>query len=203
MKRILMALIIVLPALKLSAQTLAQAYGVDAEQLGAQFFQEGRREMSKEEEEKLLSKLSKDMRAKLEEVKKLNKEKYQQMLRSSAFSYGGFSEVFAPEVEFASLKGISENYKKEKELEVDTELLALKCKNADEGSQQKLKNELSAKLSELFDIKEAKKQSELKRLEKKIQELKESLQARKQNKQDIVNRRIQEMVGDAKYLKWD
>ncbi len=96
-----------------------------------------------------------------------------------------------------------ENLKKEKELEIDAELLALKIKNEDGSTQQKLKGELAGVLNQLFEIKEKRKETEIKQLEKRLQELKESIQARKQNKNEIVQRRIQEMLGDSRYLRWE
>ena len=75
--------------------------------------------------------------------------------------------------------------KKQKELEIDVELYALKYKNADNASQQKIKSDLQAALNQLFDIRESQKQDEVKQLQKRLQELQESLQARKQNKNEI------------------
>lgn len=169
---------------------LAQAYTVQG------------KEMSKEEEEKLLKNLTSELKAKLEEIKKLNKEKYQQLLRSSSHA-NVFSTGFAQAEGVFGLRGFSEKYRKEKELEIDMELLTLKCKNADQPEQQKLKSELQGVLNKLFDIREVQKLEEVKILEKRLQELKESLQVRKQKKDEIVQRRIQELLGDSKYLKWD
>lgn len=168
---------------------LAQAYSVQGG------------ELSKKEEDERLSRLTPEVRAKMEEIKKLNKNKYNQLLRSS-FPFGvmssGNSEAF-----LAGLLNSSENQKKEKELEIDAELLALKYKGADSNSQQKMKNDLTNTLNQLFDIREAQKQDEVKRLQKRLQELQESLQARKQNKSEIVQRRIQELLGDSRYLRWE
>lgn len=161
------------------------------------------KEMSKQEEEKILKTMSTEMKAKFEEIKKLDKNKYYQLLRYG-FPYG--TGNFGPAGEPAEVYGMlyaNDGTKKEKELEIDVELLALKLKNVDGSSVQKIKPELAEKLSELFDIKEAQKQKEVQRLEKRLQELKESLQVRKQKKDEIVQRRIQELLGDSKYLKWD
>ncbi len=161
------------------------------------------KELSKQEEEKILKTLSPEMKAKLDEIKKLDKNKYYQLLRSRfPYGWGNFGDD-NKSVEVYGLAYSGEKEKKEKELEIDVELLALKLKNGDSSSQQKIRTELSGKLSELFDIKETQKQNEVQRLEKRIQELKESLQARKQNKNEIIQRRIQELIGDARYLKWE
>jgi uncharacterized tellurite resistance protein B-like protein len=169
--------------------------------LAQEYFQQGK-EMSKQEEEKMLKTMSQEMRAKLDEIKKLNKEKYQQLLRSS-YSVGVFSTAYAQAEGVFKLNGFSEGYKKTNELEIDVELLALKLKNADNNSQQKIKSDLSAKLGELFDIKETQKQYEVQQLEKRLKELKQSLQYRLENKNEIVQRRIQELLGDSKYLRWE
>jgi len=160
------------------------------------------KELSKEEEEKLLKNLTPEVRSKLEEVKKLNKEKYYQLLRTS-FPFGYLTTAFSNQEVYTGLLNAGENFKKEKELEIDAELLALKIKNAEGNTQQKLKSELAGVLNQLFDIKEKKKETEIKQLEKRLQELKESIQARKQNKNEIVQRRIQEMLGDSRYLRWE
>jgi len=160
------------------------------------------KELSKEEEEKLLKNLSPGIRAKMEEIKKLNKNKYYQLLRTS-FPFGYLATTFSNQEEYTGLLNSNENLKKEKELEIEAELLALKIKNVEGGSQQKLKNDLAGILNQLFDLREIRKEIEVKQLEKRLQELKESLQARKQNKNEIVQRRIQEMIGDSRYLRWE
>lgn len=161
------------------------------------------KEMSKEEEEKLLKSLTPEVRAKMEEIKKLDKNKYYQLLRSR-FPFGVYTTGSPIALtEMAGLYNSGESLKKEKLLEIDVELLALKLKNSDGGSLQKIKSEMIEKLSELFEIKESQKQKEVERLEKRLQELKESLQYRKQNKNEIVQRRIQELIGDSRYLKWE
>lgn len=168
---------------------LAQAYTVQG------------KEMNKEEEEKILKSLSPESKSKLEEIKKLNRNKYYQLLReifySAPYIVAGLS------AEEAGAKEEFTQRKREQELEIDMELLTLKYKNADKSEQQKLKAKLTGMLNKLFDIRESQKQGEVIRLEKRLQELKESLQARKENKDEIVQRRIQELLGDSKYLKWD
>ncbi len=168
---------------------LAQAYSVQGG------------ELSKKEEEDRLSRLTPEVRAKMEEIKKLNKNKYNQLLRSS-FPFGVMRN-YSGALEDVGLFNSNENQKKEKELEIDAELLALKYKGADSNSQQKMKNDLTNTLNQLFDIREAQKQDEVKQLQKRLQDLQESLQARKQNKSEIVQRRIQELLGDSKYLRWE
>jgi hypothetical protein len=202
MKKTLLMLFILffaIPFVKSTSQTIAQSAGAYNELVQEYSVQFQGKEMSKEEEERLLKNLSAEMKGKLEEVKKLNKNKYYQLLRQSSVGSFAFSGSFYD----SELKERFQTQKKQIELEVDTEVLALKCKNADSAGQANLKKELYSRLSELFEIREAQKQEEVKNLEKRLQELKESLQYRKQNKNEIVQRRIQEMLGDSKYLKWE
>jgi hypothetical protein len=169
-------------------------------------------EMSKEEEERCLKNISPELKAKLEEVKKLNKNKYYQLLRESS-SLSNLNYYFTQSALSSTGKAFSayeevykernEQMKKQKELEIDAEIYALKYKNADNTNQQKIKSDLQSALNQLFDIREAQKQEEVKSMEKRLQELKESLQGRKQNKNEIVQRRMQEMLGDSKYLRWE
>ena len=168
-------------------------------------------EMTKEEEERYLKNLSPEMKAKLEEVKKLNKNKYYQLLRETSY-LSAWGNYFTPALSGtgkaltlyeSAHKERNEEMKKQKELEVDVELYALRYKNADNASQQKIKSDLQSALNQLFDIRESQKQDEVKQLRKRLQELQESLQARKQNKSEIVQRRIQELLGDSKYLRWE
>lgn len=154
-------------------------------------------EMSKEEEEKLLKAVPAEVRQKLEEIKKIDKKKYTHLLRNYNFGFVGWT------TQLDDSFSLKKDSSKEKELEIDVELLVLKYKNGDDNNKAKLKTDLNAKLAELFDLKEVKKQEEVKRLEKRLQELKESLQLRKQNKGEIVNKRIQELLGDSKYLRWE
>jgi hypothetical protein len=162
-------------------------------------------ELTKEEEEKLLKKVSTELKSKLEEIKKLDKKKYNSLLRSTSSNSMFFDGSFSGSgyVNGIELNEYAQDTKKQTELEIDIELIGLKYKNADANTQAGYKKDLTQKLSELFDLKEAKKQGEVKQLEKRLSDLKESLQARKQNKNEIVQRRIQEMLGDSRYLRWE
>ena len=193
--------LVMMPVIKLYSQ-ISSGHSDRAERVYSELMPVYGGDLTKEEEEKLLKNLSSETRAKLEEIKKLNKNKYNQLLRETAF-YGAITYLDTDAPAILDFRKQTEGTKKQKELEIDVELLALRYKNADGGNQAKIKNELSSKLSELFDVKESKKQEEVKQLEKRLQELKESLAARKQNKNEIVARRVQELLGDVKYLKWE
>ena len=217
MKRLIIffsLLMFVIPLIKTTGQVLNYSQSTGAtniDELQSYFPQLQGGEMSKEDEERCLKGLSQELKSKLEEIKKLNKNKYYQLLRD-AYSvstwgtrYLGGSAYYgrALSVYEEASKQRNEQMKKQKELEVDIELNALRYKNSDTANQQKIKSDLQAALNQLFDIREAQKQDEVKQLEKRLEELKESLKARKQNKNEIVQRRIQEMLGDSKYLRWE
>ena len=161
-------------------------------------------EMTKEQEDKFLKTLTPELKSKLEEIKKLDKNKYYRLLRNS-FPFGSFAlsgiGSDTPRV-LAGIRETNEEYKKQRLLEVNTELLALKYKSADNTDKQKIKTDLAEQLSQLFDMRESQKQEEVQQLEKRLQDLKESLKVRKQNKEEIVQRRIQELLGSSKYLRW-
>ena len=77
------AALILLSGIQIKAQDKAvKAY---SDQLLSSGILPGGKEMSKEEEQKLISKLSPEMKSKLEEIKKLNKDKYYQLLRQTSF----------------------------------------------------------------------------------------------------------------------
>ncbi len=198
MKKLLTLIIFTVFAIP-SVKTLAQTSNNDAAvaQVYNELVRVQGKEMSKEEEERLLKTIPDEIRTKLEEVKKLNKNKYYELLRRFPYGVASYSGIVE------GLIGSQPDQIKQKELEVDVELLSLKYKNSDASVQSKLKSDLSAKLSELFEIREAQKEREVKKLEERLRELKESLQARKQNKNEIVQRRIQELLGDSKYLRWE
>jgi len=204
---------LVLPLLSVKGQNTNSNSGLSStySDLEGAYVAQVQGEMTKEEEERYLKNLSPEMKAKLEEVKKLNKNKYYQLLRETSY-LSAWGNYFTPALSStgkaltlyeSAHKERNEQMKKQKELEIDVELYALKYKNADNASQQKIKSDLQAALNQLFDIRESQKQDEVKQLQKRLQELQESLQARKQNKNEIVQRRIQELLGDSKYLRWE
>jgi polyhydroxyalkanoate synthesis regulator phasin len=167
-------------------------------------------EMTQEEEEKYLKNLSPEVKVKLEEIKKLNKNKYYGLLRGQ--SVYSLSQYYSPVIsmyetqrgEYTSRKFDiqSEANKKQMESEIDVELILLKYKSADETLRQKLRGDLYNALGKLFDVRESFKQEEIKSLEKRLQELKESLNTRKQNRESIVSRRIKELLNEKDEFRW-
>lgn len=196
--------LMVLPGIKIYSQVI-----VDNER-GERILRAYGGEMTQEEEEKYLKKLSPEAKTKLEEIKKLNKNKYYQLLRGQDFyRNSGFYEPLislyeTQRGEYTSKKfeAQSEASKKQTEAEIDVELILLKYKNADETQRQKLRGELYNALGKLFDVRESFKQEEIKNLEKRLQELKESLNTRKQNRENIVSRRIKELLNEKDELRW-
>lgn len=167
---------------------------------GLQGWEYNNGKISKEQEEKILIKLPPEAKSKMEEIKKLDEVKYYRLLNS--FNFGYFLNLTNPSVSYSFSSAANKDLKNEKLLEIDVQLLALKYKNADAASKSKIKKDLTATLSDLFDIREAEKQKEVKQLETRLQELNKSLKTRKQNKDIIIERRIQELFGDSKYLEW-
>lgn len=180
---------------------------LDGENLYRTFPQEGR-ELSKEDEEKYLKKYSAEARAKLEEIKKLDKNKYYSILRGGGlnFLYDGRASGFVYDIARGNYNTQKSAYDelstKQRDAEVDVELAVVKYKKADAASQAKLRTELYNALARLFDIRESYKQEEIKSLEKRLQELKESLNERKQNRDNIVTRRLKELLNERDELRW-
>lgn len=198
----LSALVFLLSALKLNAQT-SDRYKENYSQFKEVedvYLSHVQSEEKGKQDEKILKNLSPELKAKLEEIKKINADKYYHFLRT-LFPYGYMGTNYISREGYPLSS--TENLKKEVELEVEAELLALKIKNSDGSIQQKLKNDLTGVLNQLFDIKENRKETEIKQLERRLQELKESLQTRKQNKNEIVQRRIQEILGNSRYYRWE
>lgn len=154
-------------------------------------------QMSEEEEKEYLKSLSPNLRADLEEIKKLNKERYYDLLRDA--HYSRFDFVFMDKGE----KERAEIDKKITEYNISTELLGLKYQKANDSEKSKIKSELIKKLSELFEIKEQQRKIEVAQLQKELEQLKKSLELRKNNKEAIVQKRFNELTGMGEYLDWD
>ena len=87
--------------------------------------------------------------------------------------------------------------------EILTESLAIEYKSATSSEKTKIKTELQKNLSNLFDLKEMQRETEVKLLEKEIKKLKEKIATRKNSKDIIVRRRTEELLGEGKYLEWE
>lgn len=154
-------------------------------------------EMKEEDEKILLKNLNKVLRENLEVIKKVNKEKYIDLLRESQFKNMKMPFIVKHE------KLMHERENKIFEAEVEVEALAAKHKSAKLDEQRKIKEELKDELSKLFILKEKRRKQEVEELQKELSELKKSLEIRQRNMTKIIERRLQELIEEEEYLEWD
>jgi hypothetical protein len=154
-------------------------------------------EMKEEDEKKLLKNLKKELQKNLEVIKKVNKEKYIDLLRESQFKNMKFPFVVKHE------KLMHERENKIFEAEVEVEALAAKHQSSTANEQRKIKEELKSELNKLFALKEERRKQEVEELQKELSELKKSLEIRLRNKTKIIERRLQELLEEEEYLEWD
>ena len=154
-------------------------------------------QLKEEDEKKLLKNLNKVLRENLEVIKKVNKEKYIDLLRESQFKNMKIPFIVKHE------KLMHERENKIFEAEVEVEALAAKHKNAKSNEQRKIKEELKAELDKLFVLKEERRKQEVEELQKELSELNKSLEIRQRNKAKIIERRLQELLDEDEYLEWD
>lgn len=154
-------------------------------------------QMSEDEEKEYLKSLDNNLRADLEEIKKINKERYYDLLREAHFTRFDFSFIDKGEKERIEIE------KKVTEYNISTELLGLKYQKAADSDKAKIKSDLVKKLGELFELKEKQRKIEVEQLQKELEELKKSLEVRKNNKEAIVMKRFNELTGVGDYLDWD
>jgi hypothetical protein len=154
-------------------------------------------EFSEQEEQKLLQELNKELKDHLTELKKYDKEEYFELLRES--QYRNMRYPFATKKE----KEMLQREKKIFELEVATRSLSAKYNSDKSADKSKLKSQLTTTISELFDLKELNRQSQVKELERELTNLKKELEIRSRNKDEIIRRRVQELLGEDDFLDWD
>ena len=154
-------------------------------------------EMKEEDEKKLLKKLNTVLRENLEVIKKVNKEKYVDLLRESQFKNMKVPFIVKHE------KLMHERENKIFEAEVEVEALAAKHQSANANEQRKIKEELKSELNKLFTLKEERRKQDVEELQKELSELKKSLEIRQRNKAKIIERRLQELLEEEEYLEWD
>ncbi|MGE5681773.1 MAG: hypothetical protein ACM34K_12920 [Bacillota bacterium] len=155
-----------------------------------------RLELSAEQEQKYLKDIMPKIKKELEEIKKLNKIKYFDILKDLHFE--NLNGPFFGKMD----KEAVERMRKVSELEVETESLGLKYQNANKADKEKMKSELKNKLNELFELKETNRKQEVEHLEKRLSELRKSLQERRDNKDEIVRKRMMELTGESKNMEW-
>lgn len=157
-------------------------------------------QIKEQDEQKILSRISLQLKNELLKVKEVDKERYKDLLRECASGiyvydgYLGYMESFEKE-QFEAEKKINE-------LELLTESLGIRYEYASESDKQKIVTDLKSNLNELFDAKEKSRSLQVQVLEKELVQLKESLRVRKQNKNEIINRRLNELIGKGDYLDW-
>jgi hypothetical protein len=154
-------------------------------------------ELSEKEEQKLLQELNEELKKHLTELKKYDKEEYIELLRES--QYRNMRYPFATSRE----KEMLQRERKIFELEVATRSLSAKYNSDKSADKSKLKSQLTTTISELFDLKELNRQSQVKELERELASLKKELDVRSKNKTEIIRRRVQELLGEDDFLDWD
>lgn len=154
-------------------------------------------EMKEEDEKKLLNNLKKELQNNLEVIKKVNREKYIDLLRESQFKNMKMPFIVKHE------KLMYERENKIFEAEVEVEALAAKHQKASASEQRRIKEQLKSELNKLFALKEERRKQEVDALQKELGELKKTLEVRQRNKDKIIERRIQELLEEEEYLEWD
>lgn len=200
---ILLLLVVYVPTSKMVAQIeIGDNTGLSDRDLARVYVLGGK--LSKEQEEKYLKEIPNEIKNLLLEIKNLDKDKYYGLLREAyntfnnlSWSASDYASVFFPQ------KEKSEFVRNEKKLDIETEVLLIKYKNAKTDQKTVLRNELMNSLNKLFDARESLKEEEIRYLESKIKELKESLTIRKNNKKQIVERRLKELLNEKDELRWE
>lgn len=150
------------------------------------------------EEQEYLKNINSELKLKLKEIKESNKERYADLLRE--LHWKSMEHSF---MHMGREKEMMKNEKQIIEYEILTESLALEYKSTTSSGKTKIKKELQKNLSNLFDLKETQRETEVNLLEKEINQLKEKIATRKKNKDIIIRRRTEELLGEGKYLEWE
>jgi len=148
-----------------------------------------------EEEREYLKNINSDLIQKLQGIKKVDEAKYAEFLRNMHWKNMNWP-FFVNKMD----KEEMEAEKKIIEYEILTESLSIEYKKVSSKEKERIKKELQKNLSQLFDLKEIRKEKEVKRLE---EQLKEKIANRKGNKNIIVKRRLEELLGESEYLEWE
>lgn len=159
--------------------------------------------VSEAEEKEYLENIDPELIVHLNEIKKMDKERYLDFLRELHFKNIDLPLIVSGENDYFEVrKERSERRRKMLELEIMTESLSAKYKSGD-GDKNSIKKELNSNLAQLFDLREEERQYEVERLERKIEELKKKLDMRSKNKGEIIRRRLEDLLGDKEYYKWE
>ena len=157
-------------------------------------------QIAKENEDKILKTLPSDVKEDLLKVKKIDEDKYYDILSEAPHFFFDLENAFM-------LDPFEKKRMEQSQLvghwEMHTKALGFLYQYSSQNEKPGLKTKLQTKLEQLFDLKEEERKLEVKMLEHQLQELKTYFEERKNNKTQIINRRMQELLGMGKYLDWD
>lgn len=157
--------------------------------------------------EKLLLKLhSEQTKTKLEELKKLSKNKYYEMLWALPVPIPKKTN----KDEEALLNNVviysgpeSPERAKTNILTIDIEINSLKYQAANPATKGNIKGELANQLNEYFNIRLAKMQQRVKEAQEKLNSMNQQLNSISKNKEQIVNKRLNELIGSELKPEYD
>ena len=130
---------------------------------------------------------------KLEKLKASSPKRYEMWVRRGAFRLDRLEAMKDKDPEgYQSFKA---TFKTEAEVEVMADKVRKDGGDADRAA-------LRAKVSELFDFREANKRHEIVMLQKKIDELQKTMEERKTNKVQIVEKHLKEIMGEKDSMEW-
>ena len=155
-------------------------------------------ELTEKDEQAYLTNVAPELKIALKEIKKYNMEKYAEFLREFHWTSMELSYMYQDEE-----KEMIEREMQVLEYEILTESLAIKYKKASGSEKETVKKDLKENLSNLFDVKEQRREAEVKMLEEEIKKLKLKIASRKKNKEIIVRRRVEELLGDDEVFEWE
>lgn len=158
--------------------------------------------MSAEEEQKMMESFSEETKKALEFIKGSDNRAYERVLRKAQYKKFAMMDMHFPKHDNGAFEQKMETRRKMMELEIQSQALGIQYEKADAAQKAKFKSDLQAKLSQLFDMKEAEQKEEVQNLEKRVAELKEKLDVRQKNKSQIIERKMQDYLGEEDYLEW-
>jgi hypothetical protein len=148
--------------------------------------------LSDEEALAVITRNDPDFAKKMADLKTVSPAKYRMLMMMSrrVLSFANMEKDAAMEKD--AVRGLS--------LEFQTKELALDYGRAADADKKAIKENLRAKLAELFDLKSKGQEMRVKHMEAEISKLKKNLEDRKVNKAKIVDQRLDEMTGEG--LGW-
>jgi hypothetical protein len=125
---------------------------------------------------------------KLEDLKTVSPAKYRMAMQMAGKILAGPKMEEDAAMERDAVRGLS--------LELDTNELSRKYEKAADADKPAIKEDLKAKLSELFDLKTKAQEQRLKHMASDLAKLQKKLEARKLNKTKIVEQRAEQLTGE-------